>query len=70
MVLSSQDVNTGSEQLSMMGIKFTLQNTLVYNLLGIKITLAIYEAYLLLKQLEKKIKFIIQTPTPALKKIK
>lgn len=29
------------------------------------ITLAIYEAYLLLKQLEKKIKFIIQTPTPA-----
>lgn len=64
MVLSSQDVNTGSEQLSMMCIKFTLHNK-IYNLLGIKITLAIYEAYLLLKQLEKKIKFIIQTPTPA-----
>lgn len=62
MVLSSQDVNKGSEQLSMMGISSRYK---IYNLLGIKITLAIYEAYLLLKQLEKKIKFIIQTPTPA-----
>lgn len=62
MVLSSQNVNTGSEQLSMMGISSRYK---IYNLLGIKITLAIYEAYLLLKQLEKKIKFIIQTPTPA-----
>lgn len=62
MVLSSQDVNKGSEQLSMMGISSRYK---IYNLLGIKITLAIYEAYLLLKQLDKKIKFIIQTPTPA-----
>lgn len=62
MVLSSQDVNTGSEQLSMMGISSRYK---IYNLLGIKITLAIYEVYLLLKQLDKKIKFIIQTPTPA-----
>lgn len=61
MVLSSQDVNTGSEQLSMI----QSSRYKIYNLLGIKITLAIYEAYLLLKQLEKKIKFIIQTPTPA-----
>lgn len=68
MVLSSQDVNL--RVLSNCQWWALSSRYKIYNLLGIKITLAIYEAYLLLKQLEKKIKFIIQTPTPALKKIK